>query len=387
MRGAALVTILASAQLTFSSVFAGYNFTCALTPLGKAYCWGQNPFGELGIGVHAPLAEWTPAAVAPLPVVGDLTFASISVGGWHACGLTTDQSVFCWGLGLQRQLGQSGSSDVQTCELSAERVTPCATTPTAVSGVPPFRAVYAGGLHTCALTPNGTAYCWGGDRYGQLGDGGGVTAHGLPPTPVAGNLTFASLSAGFRHVCGLTTDGKAYCWGYNYHGQLGDGSNVNRDVPVPVAGDLTFMSLSALVGHTCGLTTTGDAYCWGDNYYGQLGDGSQSARYVPTAVLGGPFTSLLAGEFHTCGVAETGAAYCWGANWNGRLGSGPGPSRTEPAVVAGGFTFAAITVSTTHSCGVTTSGVAYCWGSNQSGQLGDGSATSRDSPARVAGQP
>jgi len=387
LESTAPVTVLPSAPVTFNSISPGYYFTCGLTPVGKAYCWGQNPSGELGIGVHTPLSEWTPTAVGPVAVSGNLTFASISVGGWHVCGLTTDGSVYCWGLSNFKQVGQSSASDIQSCEFGPQSYAPCATAPTRVTGVPAFRALYAGGLLTCALTPDGTAYCWGGDRYGQLGDGGGVTAHGLPPTRVATTLTFASLSAGFRHVCGLTTDGKAYCWGWNYRGQLGDGSNVNRDVPVAVAGELTFTSLSAFAYHSCGLTTTGQVYCWGDNYYGQLGDGSQLGRNIPAAVQGGPFTSVVAAEFHTCGLAPSGAAYCWGGNWSGELGSGAGASQSTPVPVAGGHTFTTMTSGASHTCGLTSTQVAYCWGLNQAGQLGDGSATRRNTPARVAGQP
>ncbi len=380
----ATVTIVDPAASQFAGVAAGYYFTCALTLGGSPYCWGQNPFAELGIGrIHA-LAEWEPAAVAPVKVAGDLSLASLSVGGWHSCGTTTAGAVYCWGLGLQGQLGEGALTG--QCPFSEDFAAPCSAQPVAVSGLPVVRAVYAAGLQTCALTAEGSAYCWGGDRYGQLGDGGGVTQAGMPPTRVAGELRWASLSPGGRHMCGLTTEGKAYCWGWNYRGQLGDGTTTNRDVPTPVAGDLTFASLAGWGYHTCGVTVGGDAYCWGDNYYGQLGDGTRTSSPTPVAVKNGKFTQISGGEWHTCGLRSDGTAHCWGSNWSGELGiSGP-TSVAEPVPVTGGLTFRTLTVGASHTCGLTSGDRVYCWGMNYSGQLGDGTAINRYTPVLVAGQ-
>lgn len=383
----AAVTVIADAPLTFASVSAGYYFTCGLTTLGRAYCWGQNAYAELGIGVNAPLPERQPAAVAPVPVSGDLTFTSISVGGWHVCGLTASLETYCWGLSNFGQVGDVGSAEIQTCELGLVNTIPigCATLPTRVEGVPPLRAVYAGGLVTCGLALDGTAYCWGGNRYGQLGDGSGVTDYGRAPTPVAGGLTFDRLSAGWRHACGITSEARAYCWGYNFTGQLGDGTNVNRGAPTLVAGDHRFVNLVAFANHTCALTPDAMAYCWGDNYYAQLGDGSRVSSNVPVAVAGGAFAGLVAAEAQTCGLAATGRAYCWGATWSEESSNG-WTIATSPAPIESGLLFSAITAGANHLCGLTPNQVAYCWGSNRAGQLGDGTTTKRAAPVRVVGQ-
>jgi alpha-tubulin suppressor-like RCC1 family protein/uncharacterized protein YjdB len=383
--GTAMVTIVDPAASQFASVSAGYYFTCALTAGGGPYCWGQNPLAELGIGRIHELAEWQPAAVAPVKVTGELSLASLSVGGWHSCGITTAGAVYCWGYGLQGQLGE-GDASIGTCPLTEEFDVRCSAQPVAVSGLPAVRALYAGGLQTCALTADGTAYCWGGDRYGQIGDGGGVTHTGMPPTSVASERTWASLSPGGRHMCGLTTDGKAYCWGWNYRGQLGDGTTTNRDVPTPVAGDLTFVGLAGWGYHTCGVTVAGDAYCWGDNYYGQLGDGTRTSSLTPVAVKNGKFTHIGGGEWHTCGLRSDGTAHCWGSNWSGELGiSGP-TSVAEPVPVTGGLTFRTLTVGASHACGLASTDRVYCWGMNLSGQLGDGTAINRHTPVLAAGQ-
>ena len=137
--------------------------------------------------------------------------------------------------------------------------------------------------HNCGLTSSGTAYCWGLNFAGQLGDGT-TTESRRTPVLVAGNLAFTSLSVGGSHTCGLTSSGAAYCWGYNRYGQLGDGTTTDRRTPVLVAGNLAFTSLSAGVLHTCARTSSGAAYCWGSNYYGALGDGTLISRLVPTPV-------------------------------------------------------------------------------------------------------
>ncbi len=100
-------------------------------------------------------------------------------------------------------------------------------------------------------------------------------------------LSFAAVSAGSSHSCGVTTAGVAYCWGRNNSGQLGDGTMTNRPMPVAVAGGLSFAAVSAEHNHSCGVTTAGDAYCWGDNGNGRLGDGTTTQRLTPVAVAGG----------------------------------------------------------------------------------------------------
>lgn len=393
IQGLAPVTVLPAPALTFKSLTAGNHSTCGLTPAGTAYCWGDNFFGQLGLGelgIGSGLRPgWTPAAVGPLPVAGGLTFASISAGSWHTCGLTTSGVAYCWGMASAGRLGRTGSFGAETCEITQQTGTArssCVAAPLEVIGVPPFQALTAGGIHTCALTAAGAAYCWGSDRYGEVGDAGGVTGHPLPPTPVAGEHIFAQVSAGGAHVCGITRQGEAYCWGNNYTGQLGDGSHTNRDMPVRVAGGLSFKGISAGVSHTCGVTIAGNAYCWGENYYGQLGNGSNTGSNVPVAVRGEPVVTVAAGTSSSCGITS-GVAYCWGGNWEGTLGDGSRSSRTIPVAVSDGLPFVAIEVGSAHTCGLTSGQVLYCWGWNLLGQLGDGSAADRVTPARVVGQP
>ena len=140
-----------------------------------------------------------------------------------------------------------------------------------------------------------------------------MRAAGSPDAP------FASLTAGAGHTCGLEAGtGKAWCWGWNGNGQLGDGTTGNQSAPVPVIGGRTWATLVAGSGHTCGVEAgTGQAWCWGDNGSRQLGDGTTVWKRTPVAVSGGrTWATLTAGYWHTCGMeAGTGKAWCWGYNW------------------------------------------------------------------------
>jgi alpha-tubulin suppressor-like RCC1 family protein len=142
---------------------------------------------------------------------------------------------------------------------------------------------------------------------------------------VTTTLTFAAVSAGFGHTCGLTGTGAAYCWGDNSDGQLGDGSRTPSLSPVLVSGGLSFSGLATGGVHTCALTGSGAPYCWGQNDYGQLGVGSTRSSSTPIAVRGSlRFRTLSSGGQHTCGLTNEESVYCWGLNDDGQPDAGPG---------------------------------------------------------------
>ena len=315
----------------FTRIDAGYYSTCAVTPASKAYCWGGNDFGQLGDGTM--LRRYEPRAVR-----GEHLFRQVSMGSEHACGVTTDDRAFCWGLNTFGQLGTGTTAPDGIYALK----------PVAVTGTLRFREVSTGVYHTCGVTTDNRAYCWGGDQWGQIGDGSGSGTCGLvwapqacrtKPTLVAGGYRFRQVDAGGDHgpgegggeendgghTCGVTTDNRALCWGAGRHGQNGDGTLNLRKAPVLVAGGLVFQSVSTGASHVCGVTTSSLPYCWGWNWAGQLGDGTVTQRNQPKLVSGGRlYRQLSAGSARTCGTTLGNLAFCWGA----------GGSRT-PARVGG----------------------------------------------------
>ncbi len=358
VEGTATVTVTGSGA-EVASVTAGYFHTCALTIAGKASCWGFNNVGALGDGS-------TTDRHVPVSVIGGLTFAQLSGGEGYTCGLTVDGVAHCWG--FSRVLGDGSSTSRSQ--------------PGPVAGGLTFASIATGRGHACALTVAGEAYCWGFNDFGQLGDGSG-TFHQPTPVPVTGGLTFAKISAGAGHTCGVTPSGDAYCWGSDFFGELGSG--FGHTVPFPVSGNLKFVQVSAGTAHTCGVTTAGSAYCWGRNAHGELGDGTTADSDVPVPVTGGlSFVQVSAvGEFHTCGVTTDQTAWCWGYSEFGQVGTGSTNDQLEPVPVNGGSPFISVSIGDSHSCGLDPDRVVYCWGYNGQGELGDGTTESRSLPVEV----
>jgi alpha-tubulin suppressor-like RCC1 family protein len=211
-----------------------------------------------------------------------------------------------------------------------------------VSGGLIFQKIAAGGFslgHTCGLRNTGAAYCWGDNERGQLGRGSAdLNPHPLP-APVSGGHLFVSVTAGLgRHSCGLKAAGSAWCWGENTYGALGNRSRKDSSVPVKVAGTRIFTQVVAggFIGHTCALTSSGAGYCWGENELGQVGDGTTRDRLVPRAVVGGlSFRAIDAGFRHSCARTTTGTLYCWGSNGAGQLGNNSNTQSKVPVKVFG----------------------------------------------------
>lgn len=346
----------------YHRIGAGDGHSCGVTVPGSAYCWGRNSSGQLGV----PITGANTSIPQEVPMPGGARFTTIVAGGYHTCALAESGAPYCWGYNVFNQLGD-GTTETRS-------------TPTLVdaSGVS-FAGISAGYWHSCGVAISGSAYCWGLNVEGALGDGT-TTTPGKPVVVAAPvGVTFSSVSAGGGHTCGVTPTSAAYCWGENPYGGLGDGSNTARTSPVLVAAPagVSFSSVSAGDEHSCGLTPSGAAYCWGRNDVAQLGDGTTTSRSTPVLVAapsGVTFATIDAGRLRTCAVAAApipGAIYCWGANLAPSLVPAP------PGVI-----FSAVDLGSEHSCAVTPIGIAYCWGNGGYGQLGN-SGGGAAAPVRV----
>jgi alpha-tubulin suppressor-like RCC1 family protein len=244
-----------------------------------------------------------------------------------------------------------------------------------------FSLLSAGYVHTCALTAAGTAYCWGDNSAGTLGDGSRTSS--LVPRVVAAGIPFVEMNAGAGHTCALARDGTAWCWGQNDEGQLGDGTFTVRDRPTALAGNLRFIDLSAGHAHSCGLVADGTVWCWGDNIRGQLGDGTAGGKSaLPVRVQSERrFIRVIAGYYQTCAIDTDFRALCWGLNDAGQIGDGSTDDRSVPTPVAGDHRFQELDAGDRFVCALET-GAVWCWGANRQGELGTGGGS--ETPRRVA---
>jgi alpha-tubulin suppressor-like RCC1 family protein len=211
------------------------------------------------------------------------------------------------------------------------------------------RVVAAGAAFTCGVAGTGRAYCWGDDTLGQLGDGKLVGTS--IPRLVTTAVSFTDLTAGGAHGCGLTSIGTAFCWGFDRYGQLGNEQYLyNSSTPISVDGELRFRSISAGFFHTCAATTDGRAFCWGANNFGQIAN-ARVTRIVTDSIktAGGRDTIVT---IDSVAVTETPQQISL-------------PAGIQSVIASRGG----------HSCALGADGTAYCWGSNGNGELGLGTST------------
>jgi alpha-tubulin suppressor-like RCC1 family protein len=264
--GTAPSPALVTGGLVFQQVAVGDDFTCGQENSGVTYCWGANDVGQLGTGVPGD-------SPVPVAVAGNPQFRVIAVGGRTACGATQTSELLCWGNGADGELG-NGQFGVT------------ATTPTPVApGLQYFDVAIganaAGQATVCSATANGE-YCWGKNSDGEIGDG--TTVRKNVPTAVIGLSANAQVAPGGSHTCARVPFATVVCWGKG--GRLGTGNAQPSTTPVAVTGGLVFAAIWSGRDHTCGRSDDepSRAYCWGANSRGQLGDGTTIARLVPTLV-------------------------------------------------------------------------------------------------------
>lgn len=295
----------------------------------------------------------------------------LDLGDHHACARKGDGTLWCWGMNNYGQIGDGGTADKKA--------------PAQVQALGTAVAELAtGGYHTCARKGDGSAWCWGLNDFGQLGDGTSVKK--TAPAAVKDLGAVANLTAGTMHSCARKADGTAWCWGLNDAGQIGDGTLVNKPTPVQVKALGTVAQLAAGGAHTCARKTDATLWCWGNNDHGQIGPGggSLSSGPVELTALGTETAEVTAGAAHTCVRKTNGTVWCWGDNAFGQLGDGSSTASAAPVpVTALGASVVEVSAGASHTCARKQDGTLWCWGDNNFGQLGDGTYDKKTSPAQV----
>ncbi len=334
------------------SLSASDEHTC-LVRGGPLWCWGTNAEGRLGDGT-------TTDALAPVQVGSDQTWVMVSAGTVHTCALKAEGSVWCWGGNGAGQLGQGDTTS--------------RTTPTRVALPQGATMVQSRQSFSCAVLRDASLWCWGANFEGQLGlDDGLSTSDHLSPGPVVGNASWAAVTTGQGHACGLQTDGSLWCWGRNTAAMLGLSvdAGVQLRAPQQVGVDRDWASVDANQEYTCALKSDRSLWCWGDLA------SSTTPTLQPTRFLSGNWQRVEANLFHGCALSLSGAGTCWGRNVEGQLGLGDNVDRPTPTALLEG-PLSTISTGRFHSCQRRASGSVWCTGANQQGQLGLGDRVRRN---------
>jgi alpha-tubulin suppressor-like RCC1 family protein len=356
--GAACTTAGTAAEpggppIAVRDVDAGFRFACAADRDGQVWCWGDGASGKLG---NNSTAEHN----VPQQVTGIDDAVQVTTGDNHACALRESGSVWCWGDNTWGQLGDN--------TYVAKAV------PVETRGLIDATSIAAGAGFTCATRQNQRVVCWGDHRWGQLGAGILWLFATNSPTPLLlpDILDGVEISAGNFHACVERADGTAWCWGANEDGQLGDGTLKNRNKPVRVSGLTGVTDLAG--GRRSSCAVSGSAVqCWGDDAHSQIGGNGNSL--VPVPIAGLPSVSAVeTGVDHACAVTSAQQLMCWGEGYSGQLGNGQDGTGTESGtpVINGLSGVTSAGLGWLSSCAATADGYLSCWGLNTTGQLGNG---------------
>jgi alpha-tubulin suppressor-like RCC1 family protein len=413
------VSVLGAVK-TFCKIQAANGFCLAIAKNGRLWGWGNNGNGQLGDNT-------TVSKRTPISILGAVkTFCQISAGAFHSVGIDKNGRAWSWGLNSNAQIGDNTLT---------QRLTPVSV----LGAVKTFCQISCGQYFSLAIAKNGRAWGWGYNGKGQLGDN--TVNQRLTPVSVTGAVkTFCKISAGYRHCMAIDKNGRAWGWGYNSNGQLGDNSETSRRTPVSVAGAVkTFCEISAGNDHSVAIDKYNIAWAWGQTNYGQLGinhiglvltpvsilgaaktfctlaDGtgyhnsfaidkagkiwswgstylgtvSQDIKFTPVQIEGANKTFCkIAGGFQiNLAIDKNGKVWGWGANGNGQIGDNSTTTRsTTPVSVAGAVkTFCEISMGGRHSLAIDKNGRAWGWGYNGQGQLGDNTLVSKRTPVSILG--
>ncbi|HMV65209.1 MAG TPA: hypothetical protein PKA64_00065, partial [Myxococcota bacterium] len=387
-----------------------YHF-CAVLDDGGVTCMGYNGYGQLGVGSTAGLGDdyyELGDSAKRVNLGAGRTAVEVAAGDYHTCALLDGGDVRCWGNNNYGQLGIGNTTRIgdNANEVGNDAVDPVVNLGTGMTAA----QIGAGESFTCARLVNGDVKCWGYNAYGRLGtgntntlgDGAGEMGDALLPIPLGFYRKAIDLAVGRHHACALLDTGALKCWGYNDYGQLGTGNTsyygdgaqeMGEYLPEVNVSNVPVVDVEAGELHTCALLTDGRVKCWGYNGYGQLGyghtsnlggSGGQMGTSLAYVGLGtGHYaTSITTGSSENCAVLDDQTVKCWGIG--SAIGLGNTGNRGDAAnemgdslpAVSVGFAVDRVYAYGNAVCAVGTCGQLKCWGYNGYGQAAQGSGSS-----------
>lgn len=355
-------------SVTLTIVATSVFVTACNSGVGNIANQSQNPNFQ-SQNKMAQYESYSTLAAISEPYKRNVLFKSISNASSHSCAIGVDGQGYCWGVNYDGEVGIGERGNLVAI-------------PTAVimpEGASSFTSISNTYLRNCAIGDNGKAYCWGAGYGGETGTG--QVGFFTKPTAVvmpSKVASFTSISVGRFNTCALDNKGKAYCWGGNVRGELGNGTNLPSNVPEPVLirGGISLTSISNSFFDVCALDDEGNAYCWGAGETGLIGNGENTDANIPKAVVMPPgvkFTSIAMNFSHNCAIGNNGKVYCWGAGAAGQIGNGENTGVNIPTAVimpegVTNFTFLLNNDSNGNTCAIGNDGNVYCWG-NQYGNI------------------
>lgn len=339
-------TEVAACRLDALTIGPDGSHGCGVDDNDSLWCWGLNHEGQLGFESDGA----TFASVADR--VGETSdWMQVAAGTKHTCGLKIDGSLWCWGSNASGELGSSEDEQARSEPAQVGAENDWLQLPSTL-----------GESFSCAIRSGGSLWCWGRNSSGQLGTGITSDSERQPTRVGTDDVAWVDVALGKDHACAVRDDHSLWCWGDNHWFQLGVGSGGQpRSAPTQVGSDTDWSRIATGTFFTCGLRLEGSLWCWGSNQAGALGLGEDMAQLAPARVgTDNDWTHVSAGSLRACGLKADRSLWCWGNNLDGALGFGDSDDHPEPRRL-GAETWSAVAPGHA-TCGLETDGSLWCWG-------------------------
>ncbi len=332
-------------------ISCGSGSTGIITVDRKLYMWGDNRWGQVGIGLYTDIVD------QPHPIMEELRWGQVSCSK-HTAAITTENKLYMWGNNDYGQLGDDSNWNRNKPTFIMKNIT----------------QVSCGDDYTGAVTADGKLYMWGSNYYGRLGDG--TIADKNKPILINIKGRVVQVSCGGGHTGAITAEGKLYMWGHNWFGQIGNGTSSsknsgNKPTLINIKGNPKFVQVSCGGKHTGAITAEGKLYMWGMNKEGQLGidDETYNTKKPILVDIKARIVQVSCGYYHTGAVTTEGRLYMWGSNYMGVIGDGTYVRKRKPVYIANldrNF-MTQVSCGSLHTGAVTKDGKFYTWGGSRKG--------------------